>query len=756
MKIKLFKTDKSVFAKKTSHERRQILIVISLISFFFSILSLPFNALVLYSIPGPGSKAENNVISLRDYHVLDMKSFEKKKENAIRNIPLIFDFDRENTDKQIAILKETFSEMREWSNLNPYEKLYGNEEVIREGKSIIEKNFAGSNISIESFKFLWSNGFSKEYEELIEEGFTSILSVGFLEKRELIDLKRKVIKRILPDFEEVPLQNLNFIMGRNTLTSYLPKVFEKKIDPTTARILTDFIIATIKPNVFINYAEIEKREIEIVNKILPSYLVVFKGELLLRKGEIILPAVYDKVKSIFEEELKKINIIYFLANFMFYFFLTLGIYVISSSAIKKFASDVKSLIFALTIVLITIIIAYIFNILGVYISFNYFIYPFLIIFFVPFSLSGMLLRLFLNSETAIIYIMYISIVLLNIYSENQYILIYILSSGMAGAYLIGHFSTRGEILKSGLKIAVIGLIVLVLLIFIYTNESQILKEHKIFLTIAVIVSNIFASILVLILTPLLEYIFKYTTNIKLLELSNQDHPLLRELMIKAPGTYNHSILIGNLVESAARAIKVNPLLARVSAYYHDIGKIKMPEMYIENQLSGYNKHEELSPYMSALIVASHVKEGIELAKQYNLGEPIVDAIAQHHGTRLMTYFYAKALKQDPNTKEENFRYPGPKPKSREVALLMMADAVEAATRALDDFSPARIGSLVKKITQDIFLDGQLDECELTLKDLNLVVDSFTRSLMAIHHQRIDYPSIKTEKEKENGNGKKSN
>jgi putative nucleotidyltransferase with HDIG domain len=225
-------------------------------------------------------------------------------------------------------------------------------------------------------------------------------------------------------------------------------------------------------------------------------------------------------------------------------------------------------------------------------------------------------------------------------------------------------------------------------------------------------------------------------------------------MLKAPGTYNHSILIGNLVESAARAIKVNPLLARVSAYYHDIGKIKMPEMFIENQLTGYNKHEELSPYMSSLIVASHVKEGIELAKQYNLGEPIVDAIAQHHGTRLMTFFYAKALKQDPNAKEENFRYPGPKPKSREIALLMMADAVEAATRALEDFTPARIGNLVKKITQDIFLDGQLDECELTLKDLNLVVESFTRSLIAIHHQRVDYPNIKAVKE--NGNGKKSN
>jgi len=753
MKIKIFKTDKSIFSKKSPSEKRQILLIIFGLSLLISILSMPFHFLFLYNIPKPGSKAENNIISLKSYRILDSKNYEKKKENALRSVPLVFDFDEENAKSQKEILDEAFLEIREWILTHPYEKFYSNEEVLRDGLSILEKKLNTTNIPLESFKYLWSLGFSEKYETLIQDAFSMVLSIGYIEKREPIDIKRKAVKRILPDFEEYALEHPNFIMGKSSLNAYLTEFFNKNVDLKTSKYLTEFVSAIVKPNVFLNFAEIEKRERETLKKISPSYYVVFKGEILLRKGETILPAIYEKITGIYNEELKKTSFIYFISNLILYFLLTLGVYVVGTASIKKFASDVKSLIFAVTLVSINLIIVYIFHIIGIFISFNYLIYPLLIIYFVPFSFTGMLLRLFLNSETAIIFVTYILMILLNFFSENQYLAMYSFILGIAGAYFIGQFSTRGEILKSGLKIAILGLIFLYLFLGIFINDDM-WKEHLLLLNIAVITSNVLASILVLILTPILEYIFKYTTNLKLLELSNQDHPLLKELMLKAPGTYNHSILIGNLVESAARAIKVNPLLARVSAYYHDIGKIKMPEMFIENQLSGYNKHEELSPYMSALIVASHVKEGIELAKQYNLGQPIIDAIAQHHGTRLMTFFYAKALKQDPNVKEENFRYPGPKPKSREIALLMMADAVEAAARVLEDFTPSRIGSLVKKITQDIFLDGQLDECELTLKDLNLVVDSFTRSLIAIYHQRVDYPDLKAVKE--NGHSKKSN
>jgi len=197
------------------------------------------------------------------------------------------------------------------------------------------------------------------------------------------------------------------------------------------------------------------------------------------------------------------------------------------------------------------------------------------------------------------------------------------------------------------------------------------------------------------------------------------------------------------VESAAEAVGVNPLLARVSAYYHDIGKVKMPDYFVENQSAASSRHEKLTPHMSAMIIVNHIKEGVELAKQYNLPEPIIDIIEQHHGNMLVNYFYQKAKEKGEGSPpvEEDYKYHGPKPQTRVAALVMMADAVEAASRVLTDPTPARIASLVDRIINHIFLEGQLDECELTLKDIHEIKKRFTYILTGIFHKRIDYPGF---------------
>ncbi len=210
-------------------------------------------------------------------------------------------------------------------------------------------------------------------------------------------------------------------------------------------------------------------------------------------------------------------------------------------------------------------------------------------------------------------------------------------------------------------------------------------------------------------------------------------------------------MVGTLAESAAEAIGANPLLCRVGAYYHDIGKTKKPAYFIENQTDAMNRHAKLSPSLSSLIVISHVKEGIELALEHKLPPAVVDLIPQHHGTRLVTYFYEKAKEsQDPDlgeVNEEDFRYPGPKPQSKEAAILMLADAVEAAARTLTDPTPARIQGLVQRIVNNIFIEGELSECDLTLKDLHQIAKAFVRVLTAIHHHRVDYPGYKFEEAK---------
>src|SRR5208282_5556960 len=220
-------------------------------------------------------------------------------------------------------------------------------------------------------------------------------------------------------------------------------------------------------------------------------------------------------------------------------------------------------------------------------------------------------------------------------------------------------------------------------------------------------------------------------------------PLMHNLMIAAPGTYHHSIIVGNLAESAAEAVGANPLLARVTACYHDIGKMRMPEYFVENQTNSTNKHEKLTPHMSSMILISHVKDGVELARQYKMPKPIADIIQQHHGTSLITYFYQKALEQtkDGLPLREDYRYPGPKPQTRVAAIVMMADAVEAASRALAEPTPARISALVDKIINHIFLDVQIDECELSLKDISEIKKRFTYILTSIFHRRIEYPEV---------------
>lgn len=253
--------------------------------------------------------------------------------------------------------------------------------------------------------------------------------------------------------------------------------------------------------------------------------------------------------------------------------------------------------------------------------------------------------------------------------------------------------------------------------------------------------GIFNVIIVSAAMPFLESLFKLTTDMRLLELSDLNHPLLRKLAVRAPGSYHHSILVGNLAEDAAEAIGANPLLTRVGAYFHDIGKMQKPEYFIENQ-GKENRHDRLSPNMSALILISHVKDGVEMGRAEKLPPELLDFIEQHHGTSLIRFFYEKACNEageGVETPEESFRYPGPRPQTREAGIMMLADMTEATSRAIGDSSPARLAGIVERVVQTAFSDGQLDQCDLTLRDLGRIREAFLRVLAGIYHHRISYP-----------------
>jgi len=243
------------------------------------------------------------------------------------------------------------------------------------------------------------------------------------------------------------------------------------------------------------------------------------------------------------------------------------------------------------------------------------------------------------------------------------------------------------------------------------------------------------------LLPVIEYLFSVNTEISLLELADLNQPLMRQLSLQAPGTYHHSLIVGSLAETAAESIDADPLLARVGAYFHDIGKLQKPDYFVENESTQGSRHKELSPSMSALIISAHVKDGAEMAEEYNLPHAVIEIIEQHHGTSLMEYFYHLSRDTDggADTTEEMFRYPGPRPKTREAAIILLADAVEAASRTLPEPSPARLRSLVKELTMKKLLDGQLNNSPVTLTDLAKAEEGFVRVLTAIFHSRVKYP-----------------
>lgn len=307
-----------------------------------------------------------------------------------------------------------------------------------------------------------------------------------------------------------------------------------------------------------------------------------------------------------------------------------------------------------------------------------------------------------------------------------------------GVYAIKRMHHRTDLIVAGLRVGVANALTVTAIGLIdqLPVYPLILRD-----TAYGLASGVFVGVIAIGVLPYLEQLFGLVTPIKLLELSSPSHPLLRRLQIEAPGTYHHSLLVANLAEAAAEAIGADSLLVRVGAYYHDIGKVRRPVFFVENQAGVENPHEKMAPSLSALTVLAHVRDGIEYAREQRLPEAIIRFIPEHHGTSLITYFYHQAMERGDAVDEEGFRYEGPKPQSRESAVLMLADAVEGAVRAMSRPTPDRIEQVVRRIIRERLEDGQLDECDLTFRDLDVIAQTFVRLLASMFHPRVEYPDL---------------
>lgn len=368
------------------------------------------------------------------------------------------------------------------------------------------------------------------------------------------------------------------------------------------------------------------------------------------------------------------------------------------------------------------------------------------VYYIPFSVIPALTVLLFNNLELSLLITLAAAVSTAAFSNRPLELIFLfLISGICSCIIIQGSRKRSTIIRAGFVVGTVQAVSLMFLQRFWMGEP--------FIYLILMLNGVVSVIIVLGVLPVFEYLFKTVTNISLLELADFHHPLLQRMINEAPGTHHHSLVVGNLSESACDAVGANALLARIGAYYHDVGKLEKPGYFSENQEAMANKHETLAPTMSKLIIMNHVKEGVELAKKYHLNPVIIDFIMQHHGNSLVYYFYRRALEgleDDQQVQEEGFRYPGPRPKTKETAIVLLADSVEAATRALRDPSPSKIEEVVHKIINNKFIDGQLDECDLTLKSLEKISAVFIRILSGMYHSRVSYP----EEQRDNGNNHK--
>ncbi|MFH1778298.1 MAG: HDIG domain-containing metalloprotein [Candidatus Omnitrophota bacterium] len=463
---------------------------------------------------------------------------------------------------------------------------------------------------------------------------------------------------------------------------------------------------------------------------------VKKNEVLVQKGQRLTEAQVGALNALakYQTGISRINLVLGTCLVTLILFIFLLVY------LKIYKSP--EILHAKNILLICLLIIYIIYLSKVIIQSPVSIY------LIPLASVSMLLTILINSRISFIITIILGIVVGVLGSISFNLSMVLIIGAVVGIYAVDQIRRRTDLSNAGLLIGTTNFIAIV---GIGLLEGFALTE----LAAAGLwgmLNGIGSAVIVAGITPMIESWFRITTNISLLELSDFNQPLLKELNLAAAGTYHHSIVVGNLAENAAEALGANSLLSRVGAYYHDIGKMKMPHYFSENQSE--DKHDKLAPTISTLIITNHVKEGIELAQRYKLNKEIIDIIEQHHGTSLVYFFYHRALERtnlEEDIEKESFRYPGPKPQSKEAAIVLLADSVEAASRTLTDPTATRLKELIQRIINNKFIDGQLDECDLSLKDLHKITNVFIRILTGILHTRVEYPeeNLKNDQNKDN-------
>ena len=719
--------------QRGSDERfqRALLLILLVVSLTFIIV--PKGALTPTEF-ATGDIVPRDIKAPRDILVPDDELSEQKRKDAEKAVPNFYDYDLTTG----SVVSDQVSQILGSLRLSPAEELTTEQQI-----SDLESSF-GVKTDRQSFLALKELADQPGIKARVQNIMTQLYRQKIVGNLKLFEADRPkgVVFRSLDTHAEISDSGQEEVIGLGQLQDSLKKAIgETELSTKQQNALRELIVPLLRPNITFNQNETEARRQIAREEVKPVLIQVKKGEMIAREGDRITPDQIKRLGALREDS----STVSFWRNAMGMllscFLLVYFAHTFALRNIRKYHPENRDLMFLALVFLFHVLILkvciFISAALGSafpYVEQNAYYYVF------PFAVGTMLVRIVLNSEISLVFAVLAAIVTGVLFGNSFVVMVFVFLTSLAGAHWVRHVTERSSLFRAGLRLGVFNTVLLFALHLMTSRPFDLQLMYKLGFGFT---GGLVAAVVVTGIVPLVESIFRYTTNIKLLELANMNNPLLRDLMVQAPGTYHHSVIVGNLAEAAAENIGVNPLMVRVAAYYHDIGKIRKPLYFIENIGGQENRHDKLAPSMSSLILMAHVKDGAELARENRLGKALTDILRQHHGTSLMKFFYdrakSKAVPGVEQIDERDYRYPGPRPQTREAALIMLADAIEAASRTLVDPTPARIQGMVQKIINNIFIDGQLDECELTLKDIHNIAKSFNIVLRGIFHYRVDYP-----------------
>ncbi|MFW6131986.1 MAG: HD family phosphohydrolase [Candidatus Aminicenantaceae bacterium] len=748
---------KNLWKKAIENPFIYMFVFVVLISYLISYIpskSLP--------VPEVGEIASTNLVVPDDIQIKDEEITQKRKREAVEAVLPVY-----NINKNVFLITE--ERIRQFFNLG--------REFLEPSISLQEiKNFQqkmlgkyGLDISEKSIRTLIKNKFSKDIEELLISLLGKISAQGIILSKDVFihkegekgfTLRREPGKERPAEVDEIA-----------DLEESKEKLFETidnyDISREKKSLLKELSELFITANVAYDKVETDRRKEQVRENVEPFFYTIKEGKVIIRKGDEVSREDVEQIKIINQNLHEKPSwLSNFIGTFLLFFLLFITIWYYLKSLL-----DFKKAFKNFVVLGITLILSILFYKLSDFLSETFsqdskfpllknteaykygFSYQF-----------GVLLFAFLTQiPVAVIYVIINSLLVGYLFNSNFYIMGFSLIGGLAAVYGIKNYGKQNRIsvFKTGIFLVAPVNMFIIITIHLINEKFGFIELISSDLLMGIFGAVLSASLAFLFL-PIYETSFGYLTQAKLFELTNSDLPIFKEMAIQAPGTYHHSLIVASIAEKAAEKIKIDTLLVKAAALYHDIGKIKRPEYFIENQKRNSNVHKELTPSMSTLVIVNHVKEGVERAKKLKLPKKIREIIKQHHGNSLVRYFYQKAKeKYDPEMHkigDESYRHLGPIPQSKEAGIIMLADASEAASRSLKEPTEVNIKRVITDIFNSCIQDGQLDDCDFTLKELKIIAASFFTNLYSIYHRREKYPDFEfeIEQKKKPKNNKKSN